>query len=125
MARILVIDDELPVRTVLEKLLTVAGYEVALAVDGIEAVRIQRQIAADLVITDLYMPNRDGFETICHFRKLFPDVRIIAMSGKPTAAVMLSIAHTLGAIAVLQKPFAAQRILSAVAEALRPDETPT
>lgn len=123
MAQILIIDDEQPVRLLLEKLLTVAGHEVALAVDGMEAVRIQHQIAADLVITDIYMPNQDGFETICHFRKLFPDVRMIAISGKPAAAIMLSIAHTLGAVAVLQKPFAAQKLLSAVAEALKPDAT--
>ena len=118
MARILIIDDEQPVRLLLEKLLTVAGHKVDVAADGQEALRRQRMNPAELVITDLFMPNRDGFETILHFRKMFPQVRLIAMSGKPTAAMMLSIAHTLGAVAVLEKPFAAQRLLAAVTEAL-------
>jgi DNA-binding NarL/FixJ family response regulator len=73
---------------------------------------------ADLVITDLYMPNQEGLETIREFRTRFPEVAIIAMSGKDAAVTMLSIAQKLGAVRVLQKPFLSDELIAAVAKAL-------
>jgi DNA-binding response OmpR family regulator len=72
----------------------------------------------DVVITDLYMPNQEGLETIRELRSRFPTVAIIAMSGRPTAETMLSIAQKLGAVGVLQKPFVPQELLAAVTKAL-------
>ena len=119
MARILVIDDDADMRALLEQTLKSSGHEVALAADGREGVREYQAKAADLVITDLYMPNQEGLETIIELRRRFPEVSIIAMSGRIAAGTMLSIAQKLGAVDVLQKPFVAEEILAAVGKALR------
>jgi DNA-binding response OmpR family regulator len=118
MARILVIDDDPDTREMLEQTLKPAGYEVILAADGRDGVVRQGISPADLVITDIYMPKQDGLETIREFRRRFPEVRIIAMSGRALAVTMLSIAQDLGAVAVLHKPFPADELIAAVAKAL-------
>ena len=118
MARILVIDDDPDTRAMLEQILKAAGHEVFLAADGREGLERYRASPADLVITDIYMPKQDGLETIREFRKHFPEVSIIAMSGRALAVTMLSIARDLGAVAVLHKPFAADELIAAVAKAL-------
>jgi CheY-like chemotaxis protein len=121
MARILVIDDDPDMRALLEQTLKSAGHEVALAADGREGLEQYRAKPAGLVITDLYMPNQGGLETIMELRRRFPEVVIIAISGKPEAGTMLSIAQKLGAVEVLQKPFVADELLAAVGKALRID----
>jgi DNA-binding NtrC family response regulator len=118
MARILVIDDEADIRTFLEEILKRAGHEVILAADGREGLERHRTSPADLVITDLYMPNQEGLETIREFRTRFPEVAIIAMSGRAAAVTMLSVAQKFGAVGVLHKPFAADELIAAVAKAL-------
>ena len=119
MARILVIDDDSDVRATVEQTLKSAGYDVILAADGSEGVQHYRANPADLVITDLYMPNQEGLETIRELRSRFPEVAIIAMCGRPTGSTMLSIAQKLGAGGVLQKPFVAEELIAAVEKALR------
>jgi len=124
MARILVIDDDPDIRAMLEQILKSAGHEVILAADGREGMERHRSSPADLVITDLYMPNQEGLETIHEFRTRFPEVAIIAMSGRAAAVTMLSVAQKFGAVAVLHKPFAADELIAAVAKALG-GQTPT
>src|SRR5438067_747941 len=119
MARVIIIDDDPDMRALLEQVLTSAGHEVVLAADGAEGMKGYHLKPADLVITDLYMPNQDGLETIQQLRTLAPGVPIIAMSGRTAAPRMLSIARTVGAIWGLQKPFSPGEILSAVEKALR------
>jgi DNA-binding NtrC family response regulator len=118
MARILVIDDEPDMRAILEQILKSAGHEVILAADGREGVERYCTSPADLVITDLYMPNQEGLETIHELRTRFPEVAIIAISGKHAAVTMLSIAQKFGAIGMLHKPFPADELIAAVAKAL-------
>ena len=118
MARILVIDDEPDMRAILEKILKSAGHEVILAADGREGVERHRTSPADLVITDLYMPNQEGLETIRELRTRFPEVAIIAMSGRAAALTMLSIAQKFGAIGILHKPFLPDELIAAVGKAL-------
>ena len=118
MARILVIDDDPDIRAFLEEILKPAGHEVILAADGREGMERYRTSPADLVITDLYMPNQEGLETIRELRTCFPEVAIIAMSGRAAALTMLSVAQKFGAVAVLHKPFAADELIAAVARAL-------
>ena len=81
MPRILIIDDERQIRELLRDILEDAGYDVAEAADGQEAIKIQRGEPADLIITDLIMPEKEGIETIRELKQSYPDVRIIAMSG--------------------------------------------
>jgi CheY-like chemotaxis protein len=75
----------------------------------------------DVVVTDLFMPNRDGLETIVELRKDFPRTAIIAVSGWTAASPLLSIAKRLGAVGVLEKPFLPQQLLEAVEKALHPE----
>jgi CheY-like chemotaxis protein len=118
MATVLVIDDEPEVRDLLKRMLESAGHQVSLAPNGEEGVRAFKAHGADLVITDLYMPGQEGFETIVELRRRFFDLPIIAISGKPEAGPMLAIAKHLGAVLVLQKPFSAEQLLRAVAQVL-------
>jgi len=119
MPRILVIDDDPEMRAMLEQTLQSAGHQVVLAADGRQGLAQIAITPADLVITDLYMPNKDGLETILELRQRFPKVVIIAMSGRAVAATMLSIARQLGAIEILLKPFVTNELLRAVDHALR------
>ena len=81
MKRILIIDDESQIRSMLRLMLEREGYEVLEAPDGIEGIRLYRQTPADLIITDLIMPHKDGIGMIIELTKEYPDVKIIAMSG--------------------------------------------
>jgi DNA-binding NtrC family response regulator len=118
MARILVIDDDPDMRVMVEQTLKSGGHEVILAADGRQGVEQYRACLADVVITDLYMPNQEGLETIRELRSGFANVGIIAMSGWPTAPTMLPIAQKLGAVKILQKPFLAEELIAAVDRAL-------
>lgn len=118
MAHILIIDDDPDTREVLRATLEAAGHEVTLAAEGREGVERYRAQRADLIITDLYMPGQEGLETIKQLRMEFPDVRIVAMSGKPTGSTMLTVAQRLGATVVLHKPFLAEELLKAVEQSL-------
>lgn len=119
MARILVIDDDPDMRAMLEQMLRAAGHEVISAMDGKAGVGLYRASPADLVMTDLFMPNQEGLETIIELRREFPEVAITAMSGKTAADTMLSIAKRLGAVGTLQKPFFPLQLLCEVERALK------
>jgi len=105
--RVLVVDDEPGIRSSLGKILTIAGYEVILARDGSEATRLWRERGADLVILDLFMPEKDGVETIVELRAHSRNVPIIVMSGGGAAKRMDLLPDTklLGATAIIEKPF--------------------
>jgi DNA-binding NtrC family response regulator len=118
MARILVIDDKPEMRELLELILKSAGHEVILAGDGREGMERYRTSPADLVITDLYMPIQDGPETIRELLSCYPEVAVIAMSGRPDSGTMLTIAQNLAAVEILRKPFDANELFAAVGKAL-------
>lgn len=121
MALILIIDDEPQIRSMLKLMLERDGYEVAEAPDGIEGIKIHRQNPADLIITDLIMPNKDGIGMIIELKKEFPDVKIIAMSGgglnKPEG--YLKGAKKLGAACTLTKPIDRDEMLRAIKDVLK------
>ena len=130
MARILIIDDEPQIRSMLKLMLERDGYEVIEAPDGVEGIKVYRQNPADLIITDLIMPNKDGIGMIIELKKEFPDVMIIAMSGgglnKPDG--YLKGAKKLGAACTLTKPIDREEMLKAVKDILKyslsPEEQP-
>src|SRR6476620_10321080 len=80
-ARILVVDDNASVRRSLAALLTRAGHEVMQAAHGSEASRVWHAVELDLVILDLFMPEKDGIETMVELRAFVPGIPIIVMSG--------------------------------------------
>ena len=116
MPLILIIDDEASIRNLLTKILNRAGYETICAADGKEGLKLQNQTPADLVITDLIMPEKDGIETIMELRKDFPDVKIIAMSGggRIEPKTYLNIAKNLGATRSFKKPFDQKELLATI-----------
>jgi CheY-like chemotaxis protein len=118
-ARILVIDDNEETRLMLEEALVLAGHEVVLAADGKEGMRQYRLKPADVVITDLFMPNQEGLETIVGLMRQWPDTAIIAISGNFEASSMLLVARQLGATEVLQKPFFPDELIGVVEKVLQ------
>jgi len=121
MARILVIDDEPQIRSMLRLMLERAGYEVIEAPDGLEGIRCYRANPADLIISDLIMPNKDGIGMMIELKKEFPKIKIIAMSGgglnKPEG--YLEGAKKLGAEYTLTKPIDRDQLLRAVRDTLK------
>jgi CheY-like chemotaxis protein len=115
--RVMVIDDHADLRESLRRVLADAGYEAATAADGKQALALQASFRADVIVTDIFMPEMDGIEVVQAFRSTYPGVRIIAMSGAPRArfgAHYLGVAETLGAEAILNKPFKPQALLEAL-----------
>ncbi len=104
---VLVVDDDSGVRVTLEHVLMAAGFRIATAADGKQAVALFEQINPDVVITDLIMPVQDGIETIVQIKSRRPDVKIIAMSGGARMGNdnLLQKAKDVGADYVLPKPF--------------------
>lgn len=120
MQRVLIIDDDEQFRALLYEILDRAGFEVVEAGNGVDGLKLYRQQPADLVITDLIMPEKEGVETIMELRDEFPEARIIAISGgeRIGGRDYLPIAARLGARRTLAKPFSRQEILTAVRETL-------
>src|SRR5271166_513554 len=79
--QILVVDDEPSVRESLGMLLMAAGYDVAMADNGVSAVSQLDRAVPDLIVTDLNMPHMSGVELISHVRSRYPGVSIVAMSS--------------------------------------------
>jgi len=116
MLKVLLIDDDDTVRDAVRFGLLKLKHTVVATNDGREALRLFRDSPTDLVITDLVMPEHDGFETIRDFRKEFPKIPIIAMSGggKIGAGEYLAIAKKLGASETLTKPFSVDELDAAI-----------
>ncbi len=119
MANILLIDDDDQLRELLGMMLTSAGHVVTTASEGAMGMKLFRANPADLVITDIVMPNQEGIETIMKLRAEFPRLGIIAMSGGVTySPTWLAMAAKLGANRTLAKPFTIPQLTAAVAEVL-------
>ena len=121
MATILLIDDDDEVRETLRELLEARGYDVAAAPNGRVGLEILSERGADVVITDIFMPEMEGIETIMQLRATRPGVPIIAMSGGgPWNTVQfLTTAQHLGAVETLAKPIGFDELISAVRTALK------
>jgi CheY-like chemotaxis protein len=114
--RLLVVDDNEDMRQSMKRLLEHLGYEVRVASNGRHALEMQREAASDVLISDIFMPDTDGLETIKQFREAFPGMKIIAMSGGGASleADYLSTASVVGADAILRKPFSKESLLKAL-----------
>jgi two-component system chemotaxis response regulator CheY len=130
MARILVIDDEPGMLNALREMLESAGHQVVEAQDGAVAVRWWREHAheqtIDLILTDILMPEKDGFEVIQEIRQLAPNTKVIAISGHSQVVKIpyLDVAKRLGAVRTIAKPFTMETLLNAVRAALDEDHSP-
>jgi len=102
--RVLVVDDEYDVRDILERALTISGYEVKTASGGLIAIEICRTFLPHLVLLDVMMPDLGGIEALQKIRELDKDVKVVMVSGMhDVQAAKESIA--LGAIDYITKPF--------------------
>jgi CheY-like chemotaxis protein len=107
MARVLLIDDDVDVRTALATWLRRHGHDVVEAGDGGEGLERLEAAAFDIVVTDIIMPDVEGIETIMRIRKAYPTMPVIAISGGGSGepSHTLRPASRLGAHATLRKPF--------------------
>ena len=121
MTRVLVIDDSPTARRMVRVALEPGGYEVLEASDGRMGVDMQRAKPCDIVITDLIMPEKEGFETIRELHREWPALEIIAISGGSPALDkqhLLRTAQCFGAARALAKPFTVRQLSDTVASAL-------
>jgi two-component system, chemotaxis family, chemotaxis protein CheY len=116
---ILIVDDDTQIRTLCRVVLEDAGYDVRLASQGAEALRLLGEAPADLVICDIFMPDKDGLETIPELRRRWPETKVLAISGGAgNMPDFLPTARRFGAVRTLQKPFSRDSLLEAVTAAL-------
>ena len=130
MADILIVDDDDDVREAIKDVLEHAGYKVVTAARGNEAIDIQRKQPAQVIITDIIMPEQNGIDTITEIQEHFPEVKIIATSGgggfgrsayKPEAiktTAYLAAAEEAGVDRVFAKPFDRKELIQAVEDLL-------
>jgi CheY-like chemotaxis protein len=121
MAKILVIDDEAPIRSLIRRTLERVGHTIVEASDGALGVELFEASPFDLVITDLLMPGQEGIETILQLREQYPDIKILVVSGGLSFGGRtvdkegpLSDAEVLGADASLSKPFEVNQLVETV-----------
>jgi DNA-binding response OmpR family regulator len=116
MKQILIIDDEEQIREMFIEMVSLDGYEAKGAENGKVAQELLEQTTFDLVITDLIMPEKEGFETIRDIRAKYESMPIIAMSGggRLSPDIYLPTAKSFGADYVFQKPVKRQQLLEAI-----------
>ncbi|MCE1226429.1 MAG: response regulator [Geobacteraceae bacterium] len=121
MAKILLIDDDPQVRAVLKGFLQIGGHAVLEAANGVQARKLLQNTTFDLVLTDIVMPESDGFEVIMScVRKDQPPKIITITGGSPNLAqqTLLTIAQKMPVTKVLAKPVSCEELLSAVQDVL-------
>ena len=121
-ARILLIEDDQYLCTMFAEILVQAGYEVAEATNGRMSMQRMAEKPADLIITNMVLPEMDGVEIIMAIRRRFPGAKVIAMADTllSPAEDLLKIARMLGAQRTLAKPLLPEELLRAAHELLGP-----
>jgi EAL domain-containing protein (putative c-di-GMP-specific phosphodiesterase class I) len=117
-ARILVVDDEEAMLRLISRVLTVAGYEVALASDGEKAVELLATSSFDAIVSDLDMPRMGGIQLLQAVRHGDFDVPVILMTGAPSLETAMR-AVALGALLYLTKPVDMDELERAISRAVR------
>jgi CheY-like chemotaxis protein len=127
--KILVIDDDAGMRRTVSRILRGAGHEVVEAQDGAEGITLFRADRPVIVVTDIFMPQKEGIETILDLRHEHPSILVLAISGGSTqpanpdgvtdSSRYLTIARGLGADRTLAKPFRAKDLLREIDEMLQ------
>ena len=115
--RILVIDDNGPLRRVAVRILSGAGFEVLEAPDGASGLRLWRERGADVLLTDLHIGVPNGIEVVQDIRADAPALPVVIMSGSMVGDDNLVRAQELlGTVGLLEKPFRTVDLLAAIAE---------
>jgi CheY-like chemotaxis protein len=121
MAHILIIGDDAQTINMLRKILEPEGYEVVVAYDGNEGIRLYREVPSDLIIADLIMQEMETLENLVELHKNFPEVKIIALSGgtQLVSKICLNLAKSFGANYTFTKPVERVKLLNAIEELLQ------
>ncbi len=114
--RILIVDDDASFRESVRSNLEEAGYEVVEAADGEKALNELAANPMDLIVLDIVMPEKDGFEILPELRRTYPHVKIIAISTGGAGQFMgyLKMAEDMGVDRVLPKPFKFDALLGVI-----------
>ncbi|MBC7645815.1 MAG: response regulator [Pseudopedobacter sp.] len=124
--KILVVDDSVSVRKALERILGLNNMEVFSAESGSHALRVLIETLPDLVITDVVMPDMDGFELTRAIKAdhLLKDLPVLLISGIVNAEVQAQ-ATAAGAVGVVRKPFKSEDLIPAIERAMSPSPVPS
>jgi DNA-binding response OmpR family regulator len=119
--RVLVVDDNADARNSIRMLLEMEGFAVCVAANGREAIEIHRRAPVDIVLTDIFMPEKDGIETIQEIRAGNPSVQIAVISGSQKARLetLKVVARELGVSSFLLKPVDPRVLIDTVKELAR------
>jgi two-component system OmpR family response regulator len=117
-ARLLVVDDEETILELLSGSLRLAGFEVATAASGAEALRVATASRPDLVLLDVMMPGGDGFEVVRRMRSSGPDVPVIFLSARDGVRERVA-GLALGGDDYVTKPFSLDEVLERIPAVLR------
>jgi DNA-binding response OmpR family regulator len=118
--RLVIVDDDESLRRMLVALLAAAGYEVREASNGREALSHAGTFEADVILTEIVMPEVEGLQLIRELLDRNPQVKIVAMSGADRAENYLAVARSLGAKATLAKPLDADELLRILRQVSNP-----
>jgi nitrogen regulation protein NR(I) len=116
--KILIVDDELNMRLVLQAMLKKEGYEIAAASDGLEALKMMKTAPFDVVVTDLKMPNLDGLGLLDRMIREYPSVPVIIITAHGTVATAVD-ALKKGAFDYISKPFEQEDLKNVIEKAIR------
>ena len=121
LGRVLIVDDEDSIRSLLRLMLTQAGYDVEEADDGGRAVEVlnsgDNPLMLDAIICDIRMPRINGVEAIAYFRAQYPSLPVIVLTGYHDEPLASSLRRQ-GIVEFLEKPAEREQILASVAQAI-------
>jgi CheY-like chemotaxis protein len=120
MAVILLIDDDERLRRTLGRMLSTAGHEVVEAENGKVALALAPACQPELVVTDVFMPEKDGIEMVKELREQFPGIKILGMTGGGREPRFYSLLESFLVAGILRKPFERAALLDAVDRLLAP-----
>lgn len=125
LGRVMIVDDEPDIRKVVRLTLEKAGYSVLEAEDGGKAIEKinygDNRVMLDVIICDIRMPKINGVEAIAYFRKEYPRVPLLVLTGFPDTDMAISLLRE-GVVDYLVKPVEKERLIAAVARAMEQRE---
>lgn len=120
--RVLVVDDEDNVRSVIRMILTKAGYDVVEAWDGANAMEVIRAddnpLMVDVITCDIRMPKVNGLEAIEYFREQFPSTPVVVLTGYPDTLLAVSLIQK-GVVDYVTKPIESAKLVAVVEQAMK------
>ncbi len=118
MSRVLIVDDEKSIRLTLRAFLVADGYEVEIAEDATQALALLKEVAFDVVVSDIILPGISGVALLAKIRAMAPAVQVIMMTGEPTIETAVEAVRA-GASDYLSKPVGKPAVLQAVSTAAK------